>query len=547
MVEERALLQLVLGFAIFLFVGSSIASFLQAQNIEYYVSHEWVEIWINQNGTIDVFYDIEIACTQGTVSFVRVGQPNGDFAIGEALDQEGHTLTATDDSEGDNYRVRVDLYAPISAGESVRFTLLTNVGRMIWEDEENPGNAGMQFIPTWWVDARVNSLRVAVVLPEGVTTQQVRNFPDWDNAFQDPQKDNRLVLYWERTDLQPNGRFELGVSFPKEFVENYETRERGLDWLTIGILLVAGGVLAVVVFAILRSRKPGYTAPILRMETLGVRRGFTAVEASHLLGLPPAKIVAEVLFSLLMKRAIWVSATDPVLKIEVVKPLEESVEGVENPLRYYEISFVKALRDDGTLDEARLAKTLVLLRDTVEAKLGGYCREDTVSYYRNIVTKAWNQVEQAGTPDLASKAYDENLLWLLLDKNVQSETGRIFKDQDFTPGLDWWWYWYIYTQTLPRPGPRPETGPPTGQSKPPTIPGADFADKIVTSIEKTTNNFVVNVEKFANSILPPPPPPKKVSSKPARRGASCVCACATCACACACVSCACACASGGVG
>ena len=547
MVEERALLRLALGFAIFLFVGSSIASFLQAQNIEYYVSHEWVEIWINQNGTIDVFYDMEIACTQGTISFVRVGQPNGDFAIGEALDQEGHTLTATDDSEGDNYRVRVDLYAPISAGESVRFTLLTNVGRMMWEDEENPGNVGMQFIPTWWVDARVNSLRVAVVLPEGVTTQQVRNFPDWDNAFQDPQKDNRLVLYWERTVLQPNERFELGVSFPKEFVENYETRERGLDWLTIGIFLVAGGVLAVVAFAILRSRKPGYTAPILRMETLGVRRGFTAVEASHLLGLPPAKIVAEVLFSLLMKRAIWVSATDPVLKIEVVKPLEESVEGVENPLRYYEISFVKALRDDGTLDEARLAKTLVLLRDTVEAKLGGYCREDTVSYYRNIVTKAWNQVGQAGTPDLASKAYDENLLWLLLDRNIQSETGRIFKDQDFTPGLDWWWYWYIYTQTLPRPGPRAETGPPTGQSKPPTIPGADFADKIVTSIEKTTNNFVVNVEKFANSILPPPPPPKKVSSKPARRGASCVCACATCACACACVSCACACASGGVG
>ena len=545
MVRDRALLRLAFALAIFLLAGSTFAVFVQAQNIQYRVNHEWVKIWINQNGTIDLFYDMEIACTQGTISFVRIGQPNGDYAIGEARDQQGHSLTASPDDDGDNYRIRVNLYTPISAGEAVRFTLLTNVGRMIWEDEENPGNVGMQFIPTWWADALVNNLRLAVVLPEGVATEQVRNFPDWDNAFQDPQEDNRLVLYWERTNLQPNQRFESGVSFPKEFVEHYETREEGLDWLTIGVLLVAGGVFVVIVLAVLRSRKPGYISPVLRMETLGVRRGLTAVEASHILGLPPAKIVAEVLFSLLMKRAIWVEATDPVLKINAVKPIEGGTGETGNPLRYYEISFLKALKEDGTLDEVRLAKTLVLLRDTAEAKLHGYCREDTVTYYRSIVAKAWKQVERAGTPDLASKAYDENLLWLLLDRNLQSETGRIFKDQDFTPGPNWWWYWYIYTHTLPRPG--AGTGPPTGDAKPPTIPGADFADKIVTSIEKTTNNFVVNVEKFANSILPPPPPPKKVSSKPARRGASCVCACAACACACACVSCACACASGGVG
>jgi len=547
MVRERALLRLALALAIFFSIRSPFMNMVAVQaQIEYYVNYEAAEIWVNQDGTIDLFYNITIVCTQENISLIMVGQPNADFTIGEARDEEGHTLTATDVSEGDYYGVRVDLYTPISNGESARLTLLTNVGRMIWEDEENPGNVGMQFTPVWW-DAPVNSLIVAIVLPEGVTTQQVRNVPDWDKAFQDPLEDNRLVLYWERRNLQPNERLELGVSFPKEFVEHYETREKGLDWFTIGILLVGGVVLVGAVFAILRTRKPGYLTPILRMETLGVRRGLTAVEASHLLELPPAKIVAEILFSLLLKRAIWVGATDPVLKIEVVKPLEESSGEVGNPLRYYEISFLKALKEDRTLDEVRLAKSLVLVRDTVEAKLHGYCRQDTISYYRDIVAKAWNQVEQAGTPELASKAYDENLLWLLLDRNIQSETGRVFKDQEFLPRPDWWWYWYIYTHTLPRPGPRPETGPPTGDSRPPTIPGADFADRIVTSIETTANNFVVNVEKFANSILPPSPPPKKVSSKPARRGVSCVCACAACACACACVSCACACASGGVG
>jgi hypothetical protein len=56
---------------------------------------------------------------------------------------------------------------------------------------------------------------------------------------------------------------------------------------------------------------------------------------------------------------------------------------------------------------------------------------------------------------------------------------------------------------------------------------------------------VVDIEKFANSILPFQP--GKSSTQPAHHNADCVCACATCACACACVSCACACAGGGAG
>ena len=52
-------------------------------------------------------------------------------------------------------------------------------------------------------------------------------------------------------------------------------------------------------------------------------------------------------------------------------------------------------------------------------------------------------------------------------------------------------------------------------------------------MEKTSSNIVVNLEKFANAIVPPPP---KASHEPARKGADCVCACAACACACACVS-----------
>ena len=184
----------------------------------------------------------------------------------------------------------------------------------------------------------------------------------------------------------------------------------------------------------------------------------------------------------------------------------------------------------------------MFLRDTTEQKMQGYSRKDTVDYYRKIVTQAWTQVEQAGTVELASNAYDEQLLWLMLDPNQRTRTETIFQNRPFQPNPLWFWWWYGYSNYHPNPTYKPNIEAPAQSAKPPTIPGAEFANTIATSVEKTSNNIVVNLEKFANSIVPPPP---KASHDPAHPKADCVCACAACACACACVSCACACAGGG--
>jgi hypothetical protein len=230
------------------------------------------------------------------------------------------------------------------------------------------------------------------------------------------------------------------------------------------------------------------------------------------------------------------------MKIRVLPPYQDKVGNKDNPLRYYEIDFLNALKADGTLDEEKLAHTIMFLRDTIEQKMQGYNRKDTVAYYRKIVTQAWTQVEQAGTVELASNAYDEQLLWLMLDPNQRVKTEAIFKDRPFQPNPLWFWWWYGYTTYNPNPTYKPNIEAPTQTAKPPVIPGAEFANNIATSVEKTSNNIVVNIEKFANSIVPPPP---KASHDPAHPKADCVCACAACACACACVSCACACAGGG--
>ncbi len=535
--------QLAFMYMLALMLSAGIIQAAEAQTPEYHLEHEWVRIIINVDSTINLFYDIQITCDSGTLHWVEVGQPNGDFTIGEAFDENNNILQATDTSGSGDYKVQVDLF-DLNAGQSIRFNLTTNVGRMIWWDTTNEGNVGLKFTPSWF-PVEIGNLRLRIITPPGVTESNLKTLTGmpWDSSDYD---DGSFAVYWERDSLAPSQKYTFGVSFPAQFVERYEIAPSWLEtygpW--IALLVIFSVIIVAVVFIL--GKRP-YVIPSMSMETLGVRRGLTAIEASYLIGMAPSKIVTGILFSLLKKRAVWVTSTTPSVTLKVMeKPAAPSSNSeADSLLRYYEIDFIEAIRKDGTLDEAKLANTVTFLEQTVEDKLRGYCRKDTVDYYTKIVQKAWELVTQAGTAELASKAYDEQLLWLLLDADNRAKTETAFKDRAFEPAPLWWWYWYSYSQYHTKPSYEPNVDIPAQSGPPPKIPGADFANNVATAVEKTSNNIVVNLEKFANSIVPAAQ--AKTSHQPVREGAKCVCACAACACACACVSCACACAGGGAG
>ena len=520
---------------------------VSAQNRVYTFDHEWAQIFINQDGTIDLTYNVTLTLASGdAINYVRLGQPKADFTRGEAVDQYGHQLETSDSSSGSNYQVQVNLYQPLTAGNTIWFTITTNVAGMISNDTQNPGNFGMQFAPQW-MSVPINDVRVQIVLPPNVAINEVKTLPDkfWNSTS---TVEGRTAVFWQIPVLQPNEQYLLGVSFPASSMPNYNPSKSsggGIGLETLALIVLPIIALIVVVVVVRVARKSSYSSPKVSMETLGIRRGLTAVEASYLLDMKPPQIVTEILYSLLQKRAVWVESANPALKLRIMPTFENKTGTNENPLRYYEIDFLHAVKEDGTLDEEKLAHTVMFLRDTVEQKLREHSRSDTLDYYRKIVTKAWSQVEQAGTADLASKAYDEQLLWLLLDPNTRSRTETTFRDRPFEPSPFWFWYWYGYRHYTPHPTYTPNVDAPAQAAKPPSIPGAQFADNIATAVEKTSSNIVTDIEKFANAILPMQP--QKASHAPAHRDADCVCACAACACACACVSCACACAGGGVG
>jgi hypothetical protein len=544
MVRRAFLLAVILALS----VTSLSVGLVSAQDRVYSFDHEWAQIFINQDGTIDLTYNVTLTLSSGdNINFVRLGQPKGDFDVGQAVDQYGHQLEATNDNDGSNYRVRVNLYQPLTAGNTIWFTVTTNVAGMLSNDALNSGNYGMQFVPQWMQEVPINDVRVQIVLPPNVTINEVETPPDkfWNSTS---IVEGRVAVFWQIPVLQPNEQYLLGVSFPANALPNYNPTQSsgGIGLETIALIVLPILALIVIIVVIQVARKSTYSSPKVSMETLGIRRGLTAVEASYLLGIKPTQIITEILYSLLQKRAVWVESTNPALKLRIMPLFQNKTGTDENPLRYYEIDFLHALKDaEGTLDEEKLAHTVMFLRDTVEQKLRGYSRRDTVDYYRKIVTKAWSQVEQAGTVEIASKAYDEQLLWLMLDPNYRSRTETTFRDRAFEPSPFWFWYWYGYNHYNPHPAYKPNVDAPAQAAKPPTIPGAEFANNIATAVEKTSSNIVVNIEKFANAIIPVQT--QKASHAPARHDAECVCACATCACACACVSCACACAGGGVG
>ena len=521
---------------------------VSAQDRVYSFDHEWAQIFINQDGTIDLTYNVTLTLASGdAINYVRLGQPKGDFTRGEAVDQYGHQLETSDSSSGSNYQVQVDLYQPLTAGNTIWFTVTTNVAGMISNDTQNSGNYGMQFAPQWMQEVPVHDVRVQIILPPDVAINEVKTLPDkfWNSTS---TVEGRTAVFWQMPLLQPNEQYLLGVSFPASSMPNYKPTQAsggiGLDMILALIVLPIIAIIVIIV-VIQVARKSSYSSPKVSMETLGIRRGLTAVEASYLLDLKPTQIVTEILYSLLQKRAVWVESANPSLKLRIMPDYKNKTGTEENPLRYYEIDFLNAVKEDGTLDEEKLAHTVMFLRDTMEQKLRGHSRRDTVDYYRKIVTKAWSQVEQAGTTDLASKAYNEQLLWLLLDPNTRSRTETTFHDRPFQPSPLWFWYWYGYTRYHPHPTYTPNVEAPAKAATPPQIPGAQFADNIATAVEKTSSNIVTDIEKFANAILPMQP--QKASHTPAPHKSECVCACAACACACACVSCACACAGGGVG
>jgi hypothetical protein len=527
-----------------------------AQDYRFNVAENRVDLYIEVDGSVWIVYDLTFVPQPGSHPFdvVDVGMPNDTYRIGDVRASiDGIPLTDISESPYVQPGVAVELGEfTIPPGQSGTLHLEAMVSDLIYQDSDDPEYASIEFAPTWFDSEFVHGatrLEVNFHLPPGVTADEPRYHKD------EPTEayflDDRVVYSWVSDQAQGDRQYVYGASFPKKYLAEGVVQKPpafNLSGITdvccsgpIPWFVLFGGGWAAVAILGRRSqkrRKMKYMPPALSVEGTGVKRGLTAVEAAILLEAPLNKVVTMILFGLVKKGILTVESEKP-LRVTIVDPIPKDVK-----LWYYERRFLEAVQDKGTLDEQLLREMVIDLIGDVNKKLTGFSRQETKAYYEDIAARAWKQVEAADTPEVLGERWGDGLEWTMLDDDWDGRTRRVFQDRPVVLP-HWWWFYRPWATRAGVPSRPSAPGPmPAGTGRPvtlPTLPGADFANTVVTGVENAANTVVSSVEGFTGRVTKttnPPPKPSSSSSRSSGGGYSC-------ACACACAGCACACAGGG--
>jgi len=522
-----------------------------AQDYRFNLAENRVHLYINGDGTAQIVYDMTFVNDPGADPFdvVDVGMPNSTYSLSEIRASiDGVPLGNISDSPYVKPGVAVELGShAIPPGGSGTLHLEATVRDLIYQDSKDAEYASIEFAPTWFDSQFVHGptrLEVNFHLPPGVTADEPRYH---DKEFTEAYFENDRVVYsWVYDNAQGDQQYVFGASFPQKYLAEGVVQKAPAFRVDLSaccsspfIWIMAFGIgWAVLAFAGNRAqkrRRMQYMPPALAVEGTGVKRGLTAVEAAVLLEAPLDRVVTMILFGLVKKGVVTVESEKP-LKLRATDPLPGDAK-----LWYYERRFLDAILDDGKLGELALREMLVDLIGDVNKKMTGFSRRETKTYYKDIAARAWQQVEAADTPEVLGERWGEGLEWTMLEEDWDDRTRRVFHDRPVVLP-HWWWFYRPWGASTAHARPSAPMSAPSGGGTPvtlPTLPGADFANTVVTGIENTANTVVSGVENFTGKVTQTTNPPPKSSSSSSRGGGY------SCACACACAGCACACAGGG--
>jgi hypothetical protein len=534
-----------------------------AQTYAFQIPQEIVHVFWENNGTLAlsytfVFYNETYA---DPIDYVDVGMPNSSFNISRAYAEiDGHQITHIASSYYVENGIELGLGSrEIPAGKSgTVYFEISGISDVLYVGSDDDNYASAVFSPTWFGSDYVSGstdLTVVFHLPPGVEPHEPRwhrspgGWPEQPETGHDQQ--GRVTYTWRNQDANAHTQYKFGASFPADYVPA-STLATPTLWENLGIdldtvlsfMCVLGfiGLFVGIPILSIRSankRKMKYLPPKLAIEGHGVKRGLTAIYAAILLEQPMDKIMTMILFAVVKKGAARVKKRDP-LELEIMRPMQEGLRG-------YEIEFLKAMEETTRPKRRKALQTMMVnLVKSVTKAMKGFSQRETRNYYEKIVKKAWAQVEASDTPQVKSETYDKVMEWTMLDDKYDERTRRVFRDSPvFVPV---WWGNYHPTSSAPRAaGPKrvgaPASGPTSGGTRMPTLPGSDFAASVVTGVETFAASVVGSVTDFTSGVTNKTNPVPKSTSSYSGGGRSS--GGSSCACACACAGCACACAGGG--
>ena len=549
----------IIIFITFLLIPISSAT---AQTYYFQLDQSTVNVFWNEDGTssIDYVFVFTNDISASPIEYVDVGLLNRNFDVNSIFaDVNGQPVSdiSTSDYQGSgNAGVAIGLGSlAIQPGETGTVHVFIGTQRDVLYPDDNDSNyVSAVFNPTYFGSAYVygsTDMCVSFHFPPGVQPDE----PRWHEA--PPSFPSEPVTGVDHDGLIKNKKknpnasastiYSFGASFPKQYIPASAIITPSF-WEKIGInpddligfvfcCSFALFFIGIIGFSIRssRRRKLKYLSPKIAVEGHGIKRGLTSVEAAVLLEQPMDKILTMILFSTIKKSAATVKSRDP-LELEIADPLPEG-------LRTYEVAFLNAFKK--TKKSARrkaLQSAMVSLVKSVSKKMKGFSRRETVAYYKDIVKRAWMQVEAADTPEIKSKKYDEVMEWTMLDDDYDKRTQDVFRTGPvFVPV-----WWHRYDPSFPKSAPSGTSVTVTPSSSGrtaslPHLPGSDFAASIVGGVQAVSAGVVGNITSFTGGVTQRTNPiPVRSSGYRGGGGGG-----GGCACACACAGCACACAGGG--
>jgi len=526
---------------------------------------EVVQVYWNADGTEAVNYVFTFTNDPSghVIDFVDVGMPNGNFDMSTiTADVGGNPVSISSDFQGQGgsgFSVDMGAYA-IQPGQSgTVHVFVGRIDKVLYKDSTNPDvDASADFSPTWFGSQYVHGatdLTITFHLPPGVQPNEPRyhnpegGWPGNAAPQSDHDSDGRIIYTWQSSAANGYSQYTFGASFPKMYVPadaivvppafNFGTLLAGLGGNLVTVCCIGFFVLIFVGSPILgavnqRRRKMQYLPPKISIEGHGIKRGLTSVEAAILMEQPLDKVMTMILFSVVKKDAASVITRDP-LKLQVVQPLPEG-------LHEYEKDFLKAFSDPNNIPKKGLQEMTVNLVKSVGEKMKGFSRKESIAYYKNIMERAWQQIEAAGTPEVKSQMYDEAMEWTMLDKDYDNRTRRAFTGPIFIP---MWWGRYDPTfRPVTTGAPKVGSITPVATGGRSSLPGATFAASVVGGVQNFSSKIIGDVSAFTSGVTNRTNPVPKTSSSSSWKGGGGGGG-HSCACACACAGCACACAGGG--
>ncbi len=537
-------------------LASSLTTGALAQSYSFAVDNQVVNVYWNEDGSLSLDYTFDFSndAFASPIEYVDVGLPNNNFDYGSiSASVDGTPVSISSDYQGDGCcGIAVELGSrSIPPGQKGRvFVSIGRISRVLYPDSESSDYASAVFMPSYFGSQYAHGstdMTVVFHLPPGVQPDQPKYHlpqgwpgPSEPAAGFDP--DGRITYTWRSSDANAYSQYTFGASFPRTYVPASAVYTPSL-WETLGIdpedlvgfafcsmfaLFFFGAPILGVVSE--RKRKMKYLPPKISIEGHGVKRGLTAVEAAILMEQPLDKVMTMILFGLVKKNAAEVITRDP-LRIKALEPLPED-------LRTYEKSFLDAFtvsNNNAAQRRKALQELTVSLIRSVQDKMKGFSRKETIEYYKSINERAWAQIEAAGTPEVKSQMYADALEWTMLDKEYDDRTRRTFTGPIFVPV---WWHHYdpVYRSRGVSGGVSLPSSSGGGGSG--SVPGSAFAASVVTGVQNFSSKVIGDLTGFTSkvtNVTNPPPKPSSSSYRGGGRsgGGGCACACAACACACA--------------